>query len=68
MEIPLSQDSIDIIYGDTGCQAEVRQVGSARQVSSARLDMTTCDLTLRLVITCSPELRFGFSLTLWKAH
>ena len=38
------------------------------QVSSSVQDLTVYDLQLRKVITPSSELRFGCSLTLWKAH
>ena len=68
MESSLSQDSIHVPVEDSGCQAELRQVRSTRQVRSARLGLTTCDLQLRKVITSSSELRFGCSYTLWKAH
>ena len=68
MEITLIQDSINIIEEDSGGQAEVWQVRSARQVRLARLGLTTCDLQLRKVINSLSELCFGCSLTLWKDH
>ena len=68
MEIKLSQDSINIIEEDSGCQAELEKVRLARQVRSARLGLTTCDLQLWKVITSSSELHFRCSWTLWKAH
>ena len=46
MESPLSQDSIHIPVVNIGCQAKLGQVGSARQVSSAPMNLTTCDLQL----------------------
>ena len=42
--------------------------GQLSQFRSARLGVTTYDLLLRKVITPSSELRFGYSLTLWKAQ
>ena len=72
MESPLSQEYIHVSEEDIKCQSEVLdrprpgQVSSSVQVSSSRF--TTHDLQLRKVISPSFELRFGCSLTLWKAH
>ena len=72
MESPLSQEYIHMPEEDIRCQTEVfdrarpGQVISSVQVSSSGL--TTHDLQLRKVISPSFELRFGCSLTLWKAH
>ena len=55
MESPLSKYYIHIHVEDSGCQAELGKV------SSARLDLTTYDLQLRKVITSSSEFRFGCS-------
>ena len=57
---------------DIICQIEVidlarpGQVSSSVQVSSSEL--TTYDLQLQKVITSPSELRFEYSLTLWKSH
>ena len=56
MESPLSLDSINISVKDSGCQVELGQVRSSRQVRSALLGLTTCDLQLRKIITSSSEL------------
>ena len=72
MESPLSQEYIHMPEEDIRCQTKVfdrarpGQVSSSVQVSSSGL--TTHDPQLRKVISPSFELRFGCSLTLWKAH
>ena len=72
MERPLSKEPIGMPKDDIRCQTEVLDracpghVSSSVPVSSSGL--TTHDLTLRKVISSSSELRFGCSLTLWKAH
>ena len=63
MEIPLSQEYINMPEEYIRCQNEVLdrallgKVSSSVQVSSSRL--TTHDLQLRKVISSSSELRFG---------
>ena len=65
MEIPLSQEYINMPEEDIICQTEVldrarpSQVSSSVKVSSSGL--TTHDLQLRKVISPSFELRFGCS-------
>ena len=72
MEIPLSQEYIDMPEEDIRCQTEVLdqarlgQVSSSVQVRSSGL--TIHDLQHRKVISLSFELRFGCSWTIWKAH
>ena len=72
MERPLSQEYIHMSEEDIRCQIDVLdrvrlgQVSSSVQFSSSGL--TTHDLQLWKVISPSFELRFGCSLTLWKAQ
>ena len=67
MEIPLSQEYINIPEEDRSCFIEVIDRARPGQVSSSIQDLTVYDLQLRKVITPSYELRLGCSLTLWKA-
>ena len=72
LESPLSQEYIHMPDKEIRYNTEVLdraclgQINLSVQVSSAGL--TTHDLQLRKVISPSFELRFGSSLTLWKAH
>ena len=68
MKSPLSQEYIHIPEEDRICLTEVIDRAHPSQVSSSVQDLTVYDLQLRKVITPSSELRFGCSLTLWKAH
>ena len=66
MESPLSQEYIHVPDVDIRSQTEVLDRARPGQVSSSGLTMH--DLQLRKVISPSFEIRFGCSLTLWKAH
>ena len=68
MEIPLSQEYINMPEDDIRCLTEVKDNARPGQVSSSVQDLTVYDLQLRKVITPSSELRFECSWTLWKAH
>ena len=68
MERPLSQEYINMPEEDIRCLTEVIYKAHPGQVSSSIQDLTVYDFQLRKVITPSSELRFGCSLTLWKAH
>ena len=47
---------------------KLSQVSSTWPVQVSLAGLTTYAFQLRKVITSSPELRFGCSWTLWKAH
>ena len=68
MESPLSQEYIHMPEDDRRYLTKVIDRALPGQVSSSVQDLTVYDLELRKALTPSSELRFGCSLTLWKAH
>ena len=68
MEIPLSQEYINMPEEDRRCLTEAIEQARPCQVSSSVQDLTVYDLQLRKVITPLSELRLGCSLTLGKDH